>query len=564
MNFTREYFGDDPDNFLSYITDPLSLNLISIGKTAYKFDKTIALTNSTGNSYQYPKACFLGDKQVYPPIINEEIHDIRGVQGSTAFIIRTNGAPINEKTYIFPRTFCAETFSGYTNQPTGHYTYKIPSFGPNENNNSQWAYQYGNSIYIKDPQLIKKIPYQQSYQFTVNSNANYTFSSYYSKFKIYINYQSDGPAATTQLTYQTTNYPLSYALQNNTVILRRQFQDISEEQEPFIEYVTTKETQQNQYSYYTYRYFWKGNEITNLDDIYAYVMPKRGIGSTLSGNVYVGGSNPTYFLVNYNNFSNYNTNFTIASMPNNEPINTDAILYKFYSYKGALFNLHFIKVQGNENMNAFGQQIKYNNHLAYDATEALTHMPVYGQNGKKVNVILNSSISNKLAKKQAIDELIHIEYNDNPKKNSEIVSSKNVNYNNFGTIGFRHKTENYLANMNSNTFKYMSYSTARTFKDVTSIDLNFHALQTGELLTDVIINSNNFSNSLSTSTAGSTGTYAYCYLAADIISQWGDKWFIINKVLSESYVCIRSFLMQGGQNNSSITTYNIHLRALDE
>lgn len=574
----REIFDGEFDDYsyiLSYHTDyglkPI-INGTHSTKARLTYAQTIALTSEDGSSYMYPRTMVLEHMQVYPPII--EVNPVR-ITGTNSYgfnvILAYGISTITEKTYLFPETFNITYKSTYNGQ--NHTTF-VPSFGPNQNNNNQWAYMIGNNIYIKDPTALKKkIISGDAYQWTQPNNNFYDFGAYYAEFRVSLN--KAGVPNILKNSYNTTLYPISYNVTaQNVCILRRQMNegkmyDNDNPSKSFFRYTTSRDTSNS--TYYSYRYYYKGQEITDLDS-FAYIMPRIGHGSTKNGNNYSGGIDPTYFFRNANRISSPTSpTFTWTAMPEAEEIVSTHPFYNF-SYHYAICNMYLIKVNGNENMKSFGQWLKYYNHHSVDVEPIWNDLSdIYKDSAviKKLYVHLDNGFDNHEFIRRNSDET-HVEYSSDIIKNSEIIWVSNSNSSAMAAGGIRHAMSNYLGSNISNRFKCISYYKLldeQYASDLSDLNVTFNTrTHNGLRFLDIDVAltvSDTFKSGFVSYVARNSSTYTYCYIAADVIAKWGSCGHIItNTVLSDTYLCIKSF--SGNITGGSGVTYNIHIAAMDE
>ena len=193
------------------------------GELLYKglrFSDTIAIGN--GSSYQYPKAMFIGDRQIYPPIIGSNLFRLRG-DGATngVMFLEADDSIMNltlvpglcDEAYVFPRVLTV----AYKFSDNGtNYSKNIPSFDPStQSNASQYAYFRGRTVVIRDPALNFSLQDAPSVVHT-NINDVRPWS---------VSVSVNGTERDTLRTeFQTTNMPLAYTKISETRkrILRRQ------------------------------------------------------------------------------------------------------------------------------------------------------------------------------------------------------------------------------------------------------------------------------------------------------------------------------------------------------
>lgn len=539
-----------------------------------EFKNTLAIGD--GSSYQYPHAAFIGTKQVYPSIVKCNLFRLRGISNvsttpsSNAFNIY-NYAPIAtlrnniDSSYIFPATFIVSYAANMSNT---YSTVAIPSFDPRtQTTSTQWAYYKGTTVCIKDPVFTKNIPVEYH-------ESNVSPTNYYTYFKIMINDDTlhnlpssmlptkANVAKTNKALYETTYTPLSYTIVGsaNQLVLRRQFA-LSDVNTTFMTY---KETTNNQSTYNIFKIYYKGQLLTNLTESLAYIMPQYGTGSTElnqtgNGTIYAAGSDPTYFIPR--EFTSPTGNYTALYDQINAP---GEIAHPFSAQQekmNSLFNMFLIKVNGNENMNAFGQQFKYNNYKICEAS------PDFAGDSSTIPVALTVNINNAfgmgtiITRTQSNDPQFVTNTN-NPINSTKICSLYNkysgtntTLYISAGSIS--HKFNNYLNNGVVTNIRYMTYETASTFVDVNNITYSILLTQGGGTIlgytTSVNINMN--TPTLTTMTPANTNaTYTYCYLAADAIGMRDRNSLVVNRVLSSTYLCIKKETVAGSGTSSSTWT----------
>ena len=574
--FSTEDIQQENSYILSYISDSGLKSwegaiLTSIKNQPNEFKNTFAIGN--GSSYQYPHAAFIGTKQVYPSIIKCNFCTLRGISqsgtpSSNAFNI-FNYAPVAllrntiDSSYIFPGTFIVSYAANMSNT---YSTVAIPSFNPRtQTTSTQWAYYKGTTACIKDPVFTKNIPIQYH-------ESNVSPTNYYTYFKIMINDDTlsnlsgiTNIAKTNKALYETTYTPLSYTVVGsaNQLVLRRQCV-LSSENTTFMTY---KETINNPSTYNIFKIYYKGQLLTNLTESLAYIMPQSGAGSreinqTGHGAIMEAGSDPTYFIPR--EFTSPTGNYTVYYNQSGSP---GDIAHAFNSQQekmNSLFNMFLIKVNGNENMNAFGQQFKYNNFKSCLAT------PHFAGGSNTIPVSLSVNINNAFGAETIItrtqsNDPQFVSNTNNPINSTKICSLYNKYsgtntslYISSGSIS--HKFNNYLNNGIVTNIKYMAYETARTFVDVNNIAYSILLTQgAGTILgytTNVNINMN--TPTLTTMTPANTNTtYTYCYLAADVIGMRDMDTLVINRVLSSTYLCIKKETVTG--SGTSTTTWTTRL-----
>lgn len=603
IRIKREIFSTselEESYLLSYITDTgMKYDGSMIQQTqskvhANQYKNIIALGN--GSSYVYPHAMFLGNKQIYPTIafcylslIVPQMSNYNGSNApqSNAFILSNIGvvAGVSEKTYVFPYTFKVT----YSSSPmsNSYVTKFIPSFDTfSQTNNSQWAYfQYGN-LYIKDPLLTKRIP-SEYYETTTNPASLPSTSQYYTYFKIEVNANVSGSATNANTAeqnktlYDTTYWPMSYTktgTSGSPIILRREC-DVSSENTTF---TTDVQNGTSSGSYYILRLYYKGQPITNLTEQLAYIMPKYGQGglnyTNTGGGQYTGGVDPTYYGQDKPSRPTGAFLFTQVSdsMPdecvtvfwpnntNNNPLRPE--------YHESLFNFHLLKVTGNEDMNRYGQYMRYYNH-------ELSRVPQYYLSDHNGSLIINSNLhinnpfgSQGLITKNLSDTPQFVTNTNNPITNTKLCSI----YNGYtGIVGNIHRAaasvsfryNNYLQSGVVSSITYLSYSITDQFKDVNDITYSYtyvpaHSINVNGFINtipdtynyDITITMNN--PQLGTITASNAPSYTYCYLAADIINL-GFSTIVSTKVLSDSYLCIHKELRTSSTTTTRWITHRV-------
>lgn len=603
IRIKREIFSAselESSYLLSYITDTgMKYDGSMIQQTqskvhANQYKNIIALGN--GSSYVYPHAMFLGNKQIYPTIafcyLSSIVPQMSNYNGSNApqsnaFILSNIGvvAGVSEKTYVFPYTFKVT----YSSSPmsNSYVTKFIPSFDTfSQTNNSQWAYfQYGN-LYIKDPLLTYKIP-SEYYETTANPASLQAASRYYTYFKIEVNANVSGSATNANTAeqnktlYDTTYWPMSYTktgTSGSPIILRREC-DVSSENTTF---TTDVQNGTNTGSYYILRLYYKGQPVTNLTEQLAYIMPKYGMGGVnyvnTSGGQYIGGVDPTYygpgkpsrptggFLFDETGDNIIDESVTVC-WPNNtqnNPLRPE--------YHKSLFNLHLLKVTGNEDMNKYGQYMRYYNH-------ELSRVPTHYISDHNGSLIINSvlHINNPFGSQGLIttnlsDTPIFMTNTNTPITNTKLCSIYN-DYTGFAgndhraaaSVSFRYN--NYLQSGVVSSITYLSYSITNQFKDVNDITYSYtyvpaHLAQVnGFTVTipdtynyDITIDMNN--PQLGTITPSNAPSYTYCYLAADTINL-GFSTITSNKVLSDTYLCIHKELRTSSTTTTRWVTHRV-------
>lgn len=542
-------YSDSDDIVLSYYTDA-NMHTHTLQDTQTTGNKATTSNNysytlviGNGSSYVYPRAMFIGNKQVYPPVGLTTLGSIRPLSGSdtknftlfnSKYISRLS---ISDKTYLLPKIFNVQYA---TNMSNSYTTVQIPSFNPiTESNNSQYAYFYGSLVIIKDPALPNyKVPTG-----VMDYGSNYD-STYFTYFSVAAN---GSVCNANQTSWDTTQYPLSYTRTSaNTYIHRRQFVLGNNTR-----IRTIRESETSNSTYYIFRYYYKGTEITNINDI-AYIMPEYSIRTSEvtyttnnSNNLTINSigiyPNCTFF---FDNISSPTGRFTLTIPSSNfyeSPSGNHASI-RFYDM-GSLFNIHLIKVNAgitNTQMQAFGQSSFYYNYksLLLNGIVDFIDYPNYTVNTVFTNA---SNIDTFLIKTSQLNEE-HI--TNRPKKNSIITSINNSFnttdlYKRLAAAKINHKFANNLNINNQNQFTYTTYANAMTTSDVSS--LSFTTNTSSGTLT-IQMNASAI-NSRTTVTASSAlaNTYTYCYIAADVISKKTSNtaYVITNRVLSDTYLCIK-------------------------
>lgn len=552
--------ASEANDALAYTTDLFfSEYVIDVGeggqieRAKYKYDRTVAI--GTGSSYQYPHAMFSvanfgnGNSayQVYPPIVNSEIQTLIG-QDSNAILIPCNAiCSTGENIPLFPKLFHITYATGMSTSYSHTY---IPSFNPiTGNGDTQYAYMRGQSIHIKDPLITKAIPNSSVAEYSGSFPSNM-----YSYFRIELNANIYNTPRKTS--YHTTYYPIAYTKQNNVSILRRQNNMTSSDDLCFI---TDHSTSSSTYSYYIYKYFWKGQEITNLNEI-ANIMPRDGIGNYVSGNNISGGMDPSYFR---NDPAEFAINATTIS--NSQPAT-------FYGWPflqmspdmGALFNMFLIKVNGNENMMAFGKEERSRNLSSINVKDSVTTYIARNNLNNDINVNYSIRVENPFGSSEIIrtsSQTSYVQNTNNPIKNTTIYSMPNSYYHRYAAANIRHKNSSYHFQNVCNTFSYVTYNDARTLLDLnglgveTSVDTHNNTLNYCTLLL-----ANQDMPKYTCTASSSMPTYTYCYLAADMAVDFDENTLVINRVLSYSYLAIQRVLVQGNYPSSNM--YTIHLASI--
>lgn len=198
----------------------------------YNYQSTLAIGENIElapgkyeETYRYPKAAFLGQKQVYPPIVDMEIGNVRGINSNDTtfnFDIGKKYAYIGvvdncDKTYLFPNILWVNYRYGDQSRirnPEYSNAY-LPSFNPaTQSTASQYAYIENGKIYIKDPSFPYYIPTANEQTFSTFSNNNI----WEAHFKI-----NETLGNQLKTAYQVTHYPIAYnKTSSNPQILRRQ------------------------------------------------------------------------------------------------------------------------------------------------------------------------------------------------------------------------------------------------------------------------------------------------------------------------------------------------------
>ena len=593
--------SDLEDSYLlSYITDTglkydgtmIQQELVKTKASQYK--NIIAIGN--GTSYVYPHAMFLGNKQIYPAIALCYLSTIRAQMGNPS-----NGTPqtnaftlsntcvagaVSEKTYILPHTFKVT----YANTPmsNSYVTQFIPSFDTfSQTNNSQWAYFQGGILYIKDPLLTKKIP-TEYYDTTTNPASLPTTSQYYTYFKIEVNANVSGTAPNSnkaeenKTLYDTTYWPMSYTktgTSGSPIILRRECVVSSEE----TTFITDVQSGTSSGSYYILRLYYKGQPVTNLTHQLAYIMPKSGNGGvdwiSSGGGQFTGGIDPTYsgsdipahptgnFAFNATNDPNIGE-YVSAFHPNINGQQSNV------EYNKSLFNFHLLKVTGNENMNKYGQYMRYyNNELSRIPKHDLEDYPWGMLNISSTLHINNPFGSEGLITTNLSDTPQFVTNTNKPITSTQLYSIYN-SYTGAGTgtdhkaaanVSFRYN--NYLESGVVSAITYLSYSITDQFKDVNDITYTYTYIPAHDeynvgIIThvpasyhyDITIDVNNITPGRIT--PANAPSYTYCYLAADIINT-GFTTITAHKVLSDSYLCIHKELRTSSTSTTRWITHRV-------
>lgn len=533
-----------------------------VNKTGVSYSYTIAIGKNAGltdNTYQYPIAIFTGSssipggkKQIYPPIVNTTFSMIYGnINTNGAFTISNNYSfsGIYTKTYLFPRIFHITYSSSQQNPSSYSHTY-IPSFNPyTQSNNNQFAYFSGSTIYIKDPVFTKKIP-------TLGYIFGSTWpSTYYTYFKVELN---ETVCENLRYAYQTSSYPLSYSkVISNVPVLRRQTEDIDSFNALQTIYQQATGTTNELYIYY------KGQRLTSQQQL-AYIMPKYGRGSQTNpqyqdGLHFLAGSDPSYFIGSTTaRPSSESGNFVWSHALPQSQFNDGGPL-QYCPYKKFFSNMFLIKVNGNENMNAFGQSSKYYNHGSY----ILPYTNVFANVSQVVFDPISSTIGCK-----TVNGMQNIDFPSNPEwiysctHQSEpcVLESSSWyildNYYKGNSDGFYFCPSVSVSSLSSLSFlriTYTTYNYAKTHTDVTNIGYYVSNNNTKlHIKLDFTASSNQLHTMSATNSSIPVNSYAYCYLAADYFRVMSNGAFIYDRVLSDSYLCIKKVAVSNSQQMSSM------------
>lgn len=611
------YF-DNPDAAkpLSYITDTFVGEWAGVsGHSAERddihYDNTLAIgiTNSNGGqvsqqSYIYPHALF-GTRmdgsnpiryQIYPPIITTYLNHISGLDDYYKRFTLSNlnlyaNISAADKTYLFPHLFRI-TYAYYDENNANilpnersYQTAIVPSFDPvTESNNNQFAYYLGSTLHIKDPSLPNKIvPTVDSNAFSTEES-NFDIHNFFTYFAIDYNMPSQEIEDKVKELY-INDLPLCYVRQTvngeSVDIWRRQYNLGNQ-----LSIGTRVNLIQNPTTYYIFRYYYNGTEITGPDNnaMLANLMPAvnfeyndGSIGLTPDQNTNytnLQGFDPKYIYFDNNITSGTNPyNVTITGIGGNasSPNYPNVWLMNTLSNKFSLFNLHLIKVTAAEtrNMKTWGQKSTFLNWKSYNNTQTF-NCDAFSSN-ITLNIIDSTNKANTYIFNPVTQNETHpIMFSDNPKKNSRLESITNTAQSQAGFVGhlaavnMKHKFNGNVNLMNDiqTQFTYITASNISDYNlyDISSMSLTYTVANntyTGHI--NVTLNPTTI-NMRTTATASSSlrGTYTYCYIAADMIGPKSrtPTTLIANRVISSTYLCIKCEKRTGDNTTTTITYFD--------